>query len=399
MTRVLILSSAYFPIIGGAETYASNLYRGLTSRDIEVAVFTNDASVAAFRPANEAIRAHEYRRLLAASDKVEWEQMYFSLLPELERIVDEFRPDVLHANSHETAILASMAGLAKSMPVVATFHEQSPERSSLGQGRCAFVYRHLPLSAIVAGSEYYYDKAIRFGADPARVVLIRHGVDTRKFRPGKSSADQRTAWDCDHQQIVVLCAARISPRKGQIELVEAFEKVSRSVPDARLVLAGNCHSGSSDYLNVLRGRIGELGLGSRIILDAQLTLDDMPRAYAASDIVVQPSHEEGLGLALLEAMASGRCVVGTDVVGIREVLKDPSVGRRVPAKDAAALSRVLINLCRDPEARLKFGTAARAYIVEHFTLDRMAESTHNLYQRLLNERKLQPYVSVRTENG
>jgi glycosyltransferase involved in cell wall biosynthesis len=383
--NLLFVSSAYYPIVGGAESYAWMLCDGLTRRGIHSAIFTDGANVTGSdRSIRHVVGARKYTSNLRASDKVHWEQMYFSLLPELEEAIDEYNPQLIHANSHEAAIVATMAGRARGIPVVATFHEQSPERSALGRGRCELVYQHLPLEAIIAGSQYYYDKALQFGADPKRVRLIVHGVDTKRFKPDNDGSFQRAAWGFDDENIVVLCAGRISPRKGQLELLEAFKLVTSDHPKTRLVLAGTWHSGSIDYHARIMEVVAANSLSESVVLDASLTVDDMPNAHAAADIVVQPSHEEGLGLALLEAMATGKCVVGTNVVGIREILTSNGAGVLVPPQDIAALAKTLSSLCSDTRRRFNYGRSAREHVLSNFSIERMLQETEGLYRELLD---------------
>lgn len=385
MMRVLILSSAFHPAIGGAETYAQNLRRGLAGRGADVAVFTDMPREMSLPtdPMREIVRAKEYQSLLDAHDKVRWEQLYFSLLPELDAAVRQFSPNILHANSHETAFLASFAGQEYGFPVVATFHEQSPERSPLGKGRCKLVYSHLPINQVVAGSHFYMEKAQQFGIHAERLKLIRHGIDPSIFCPDLSGSLQRSRWEISSESLVILCAARISPRKGQLDLVRAFRGMHRDIPHAKLVLAGTYHSGSTEYLRAVRSCISEGEIADKVVIDASLKLDAMPAAYAAADIVVQPSYEEGLGLALLEAMSTQRCVIGTNVVGIREVITHPSVGVLVPLGDIDRLSQALRWAAVHPDERSRLGRAARTHVIQNFHVQSMIGQTIELYESLL----------------
>ena len=105
----------------------------------------------------------------------------------------------------------------------------------------------------------------------------------------------------------------------------------------------------------------------------------MPALLAACDIVVQPSHWEGFGLVLVEAMAARRPVVATAVSAIPEVVRDGETGLLVPPHDPDALARALLQLCGDPEHRTRLGAAGAARVQSHFTAERMVRETLAVY--------------------
>lgn len=206
--------------------------------------------------------AVRYGDLIVAKDKVRWEQMYFGLASDIAAQLRDMPIDVVHANSQECAIVGSMLALERRVPLVCTFHEQAPEDEPLGIGRCQLVYRHLPIDAIVAGSQFYLERVLRFSSSPERGHLIYHGIDTGRFSPGARSEALRRRYGVASDQLLVLCSARISPRKGQLELVNAFARVIREVPNVKLLLAGSCNSGSQAYRAQVAETVRALGLSS-----------------------------------------------------------------------------------------------------------------------------------------
>ena len=101
------------------------------------------------------------------------------------------------------------------------------------------------------------------------------------------------------------------------------------------------------------------------------------------DMFVLPSLHEGLGLALMEAMAFGLPVIGSDVGGIRTLIEDGQRGLRVPAQDSAALAGAIIRLLRDDDLRRSFGQRASAFIAENFAQETMRVATENVYKECL----------------
>src|SRR5207253_7496613 len=118
------------------------------------------------------------------------------------------RVDVLHANSHEMAILGAMLALDLGAPLVATFHDQAPEDGPFGVGRSRLVYGRLGVDLFLAPSRFYRDKALGLGAAPERVRLVYLGVDAARFHPGDRAA-ARCALGLPHDAELVVCAATL----------------------------------------------------------------------------------------------------------------------------------------------------------------------------------------------
>ena len=168
--------------------------------------------------------------------------------------------------------------------------------------------------------------------------VVANGIDLEAFRP--VSDNERMAV---REELgvgpgpVAVCLGRICRQKGQDVLVEAWPSVAQRVPDAELVLVG----GGPDE-EAMRGR-------ARLVGDQK----DVRAWLVAADVVVQPSRWEGLAYVVLEAMASGRNVVATDVAGMREALGD--TGTIVPPDDsdrlADAVATGLLNGAPDARTR------------------------------------------------
>jgi glycosyltransferase involved in cell wall biosynthesis len=116
----------------------------------------------------------------------------------------------------------------------------------------------------------------------------------------------------------------------------------------------------------------------------------VPDLLAAADLLVLPSLFEGLPLVVLEAMAAGRAVVGTQVCGTLEAVQDGVSGRLVPPGESAALASAIVELLDQPELAARFGAAGQARCASEFRAERMARETAQLHQERLERRMLQP---------
>jgi glycosyltransferase involved in cell wall biosynthesis len=399
--RLMIITSSFHPVIGGAETYAWDVAAGLAARGHDILVVTDVPR--GHRPADFASgpdtegysgdppgvpvrRLRRYRDILDDPSKIYWEQMAYALMPELLDCLTAFRPDLVFTNSLDASILGKTIALHRRIPWAAAFHEHSPQDEPLGAGRLRLVYDVLRPTVVLAGSLFYAERAARWGGDGA-VELIYHGVDTERFHPGVDGGPMRRHYGFAERDIVIVTAGRLKPRKGILETIRAFARVHDRRPDTRLLVAGSVSSASLDYSAQLDAEIARSGLGEVVTIDRGLTYDQMPQVLAAADIVAQPSFEEGLGMAVLEALSTGKAVVTTDIVGIREILTAPGIARVVPPGAPGELAGVLLELTADDEQRARLGRAARHHVLASFSRRRMLDRTEAVLTSLADQRE------------
>ncbi len=390
--RVLVLAPSFHPVIGGAETYAYQLARGLTGRGHQVCVVTDLPHGMPVEQAGEhqppgvrVVRLHSYRGTMFDASLLPWEQMTFGLAPGIVEVVDEFRPDLVLSNSIDTAYSAVAVSLQYDLPWAAAFHEQSPELDPLGTGRLALVYGRMRPDLVLAGSEFYAGRARRWG-DPGRVSVIHHGVELPDPLDPGARAAIRARYGAGPGDVLVVCAGRLKRRKGMVELVRAVARAGEHGVTLRLVIAGTVNSASQDYADLLDAEIDRLGLRSRATIDQTVRITEVTTLLAAADIVAQPSFEEGLGLAVLEAMAVATPVLTTDIEGTREIVFDPEVAVVVKPGDVAAIAEQLAALARDPGRRDRLGARGRAHVAEHFSMAHMIDRTEAALSALSTRR-------------
>lgn len=178
---------------------------------------------------------------------------------------------------------------------------------------------------------------------------------------------------------MIILPARMLWDKGVGEFVEAAKQLKAEGITARFVLVGGTDEANPSRIPleqltawVETGAVEWLGLRN-----------DMPDLIKQSNIVCLPSYREGLPKALLEAAASGRAIVTTDVPGCREVVRDSENGLLVPASDAIALAKALKMLIENPDIRAEMGAIGRQMVLNEFSEQVVVESTMSIYKRLL----------------
>ena len=224
--------------------------------------------------------------------------------------------------------------------------------------------------------------------------LIHHGVDTERFSPDRDGARMRARYGIGRGRTLVVTAGRLKSRKGQLDLIQAFAVAAEST--AHLVIAGSVSSASLDYADQLNARIADLDLRGRVTIDQRVLAADMPELLAAADIVAQPSHSEGLGLALLEAMSSARPCVATRIAGHAEIFSAAAQARDVTPgdlvelvepRDVNAIADALKRLQADDARRAALGIAARDHVTRYFSQRMMIKRTDALLRDIVTRRR------------
>jgi glycosyltransferase involved in cell wall biosynthesis len=174
----------------------------------------------------------------------------------------------------------------------------------------------------------------------------------------------------------ILFLGRLERAKGVFELLAAGALLAPRFPALRLVFGGE-----GDFA-ALRRRAAELGIEDRIELPGWIEADQRDEQLARASVFCLPSHAEGLPMAMLEAMASGRAVVASSVGGIPETIVDGGNGLLVPPRDEAALARALVQVLGDEALRARLAGAARATIEQHYSTEVVCGQLSALYREL-----------------
>ncbi|MEK7072842.1 MAG: glycosyltransferase family 4 protein [Patescibacteria group bacterium] len=226
---------------------------------------------------------------------------------------------------------------------------------------------HTSPDRVTAISGFLAARAVRLGADPARVSVIANGVDLSRITP------QRPEERVRHR---IVCIARLAWEKGLGDLLAGLAQVRKTVPDAHLVLVGDGADRAA-----LEARVKELGIVAAVTFRGALPNAEALAVLRTADVFACPSLAEGLGIVFIEAQACGVPPVGTSVGGIPDVITDGESGLLVPANDperlAAALTRTLTD---EPlRARLVVGSLASA---ARFDWKKIIPSYADVYERL-----------------
>jgi glycosyltransferase involved in cell wall biosynthesis len=225
----------------------------------------------------------------------------------------------------------------------------------------------------IAISEHVRRSFVALGVPAERITTVRYGLAADSgTRLGQREARARLGLPAEGE--VIGAVGRLVAQKGHIELVRALAWLGDRFPKARVVLIGD-----GELREAIAGEARRLGVAERV--DSLGWRRDAAACMPAFDVFAQPSHWEGFGLVLLEAMAAGVPIVASRASAIPEVVEEGVTGLLVPPGDADALAGALATVLADPERARAMGAAGRARLEARFGVERMARETVAVYDR------------------
>ena len=302
------------------------------------------------------------------------------------------RPVIVHTHMAKAGLLGRVAtalynltrGSAPRARVVHTYHGHVLEGyfSALMTNLFIALERLLArtsdrLVAISPAIERELRDGFRIGrADQYRVVPL--GFDLSPFAAVDDAARVRARRELNipESAAVVSTVGRLTAIKQHRLWLDTLARAAATNPNVLGLIAGD-----GELRGDLEAYAAELGIAARVRFLGWRR--DLPTIYAATDVFLLTSRNEGTPVALIEAMASGVPGVSTDVGGVTDVITSDAVGARVRDGDADALAAHVVQLLADRDRRRETGSRARAAVLERYSLDRLVRDINILYRELL----------------
>jgi glycosyltransferase involved in cell wall biosynthesis len=377
--KLALLTRRYPPLIGGAEKVLSYLAWALAAEGAEVSVLTARPSDLAATPLPAARAVEEIAtprgrltvfRLASAPLRFLGTWLY---MRRIGRWLQRHPVDLAYVSmlKHDAHVAVGV-GKRRGFPVVlrpegagatGDLAWQSWGRFGRRIGR-----RCREADAVVSISPAITAELTAAGYDPRRIVALPNGVPIPDV-PWQARPDWRAA-----PRAVFI--GRLAPEKGLDLLIEAWPLVCAEHAQARLILIGE-----GPERPALAGRIAQLGLSGTVEL-AGVT-DDPARALRGADLFVLPSREEGMSVALLEAMALGVPLVASDIPGNRRLVGDGTHGRLARSGDPTVLGRTILEQWADFDRAIAMGRAARQRVAQDYSIAAVARQHLALFRSLI----------------
>lgn len=357
--RLRVLQVLGNAIVGGMETYVERLVIHLLSSDVEV------RCVCPFESAlNARLRARGVEVFVTQmGDNPAWHS-----LQQVAALIRTERVGVVHCHLGNAHLLGGLAGRLTGTPVLATLHGRAISSLDL-EVQC------LTGSALTVVCEAARLHALALGVPPDALHLVPNGVDGALFDSSARQGSLHELLDLAPHTPLVGLVGRLSPEKGPEVFLRAAVAAIAAGSDAHFVLVGEGPLRAPLMDAVAQGagagRVHFVGLRQ-----------DMPEVYASLALLVSSSHQEGMPLAVLEAMAAGLPVIATQAGGTGELVVHGETGYVVPCGQEHALVAALNTLLGDAELRARFGAAARRRALEHYAFEASARRMEQLLRAL-----------------
>lgn len=212
------------------------------------------------------------------------------------------------------------------------------------------------------------------------ITVLPPAISTEEYDHARRSMDRagvRRAFGAGGEGVcLTVTVSRLTEGKGHDDLWPMLTALPVDGVDVRLLLVGE-----GDLRADLQWRADASGVGSRVVFAG--TRGDVPEVLAAADLSVFPSHSEGLGLGVLEAMAAGLPVLAYDLPAYREFVEPGRSAVLVPTGDVPELSAAFSALVRDPQRAAELGRTARALVEQRYPIEGLASAVAQAYRLAL----------------
>ncbi|HKZ23955.1 MAG TPA: glycosyltransferase family 4 protein [Thermoplasmata archaeon] len=372
--RIVQVSPWYYPHLGGVESHVRALSRELAARGHDVTVVTTryDPSL----PQEEIVDGVRVVRV-----KPRAILMRTPIVPQTRSRLRDLPTDVLHAHSPPplAAQYAARVAKASGRPFVVTYHCDVELASPWGAFAASVYRRTLGASTLRRASKVVVTTRTYAATSRAvwqyNPVVIPNAVNGRRFHPDVDGSAVRERLGASDGRPLLLLVCRIVPHKG----IEHFIEAARFIPEATFAIAGE-----GPLLGTMRRFAATMGVADRVRFLGRVPDEDLAAVYAACDVFVLPSVSrlEAFGIAALEAMATAKPVVVSDIPGVREVIEDGREGLLADPVNPQDLAEKILRLLADPEARKEMGRRGREKVLAEFTIDRVTDRVEDVYRSI-----------------
>ena len=363
-----------------------NTYYGVHDQLLTLARYINrhnfDFSICIFNTKGHALK-NEFEKLNVPIHNLEvkWQKNPLIIL-KLARFLRKRRPHIIQTYCLNTNIFGGISGKLAKIPVIIhtelTKRDQAPTIMRRLRDHLLF-----PVNAILnhfSDSRVFGSKAVkenwvgRRNSDKYRI--INPPFNYEKYIQS-NERKEKSSKSCNGFKIGIV--ARLSVEKCHKDLIDAMLKVKRNIPKVKLLIIG-----TGPLEEQLRNYVRQLNLEDLVIFIGHKK--NVFVELRTLDLFVLPSRSEGLGIAIIEAMAMGLPVVATNVGGIPEVVEDGITGSLVPSENPALLADAIIDLLLNPEKSKQMGERGRERAFKRFHSKEFAEKHEELYKELYTKK-------------
>jgi glycosyltransferase involved in cell wall biosynthesis len=292
-------------------------------------------------------------------------------------IVRQRHIDLVHSHDYRSDLITWALRRLIRVPVMTTVHgwitNSAKSRAMVGLSQKAI----RSFDCVVAVSEGTKRRILNCGVAADRVAVIHNAIVTEDYDPAKQTPGYlRQRFNLPTGAVIVGSVGRLSPEKGQYDLLEAARRVAPVRPQVYFVFTGDGPDEAG-----LRARVSEYGLADRVLFTGKMK--DARPVFRDLDILALTSHTEGFPNVVLEALCMETPVVATDVGGTGEIIVDEVTGVLIPPRQPDRIEAGLLGLIDDPARAARLMRAGRQAVFERFSFSQRVSREEALYREIL----------------
>ena len=369
--RILLLTTHLN--IGGISTYTVSLAKALKLKGHEVFVASSGGMLV---PELAPLGISHIN--IGILTKSELSPKVFKAIFEISKIVKRLGIDIVHSQTRVAQVTGFFVSKLCGIPMVTTCH--------------GFFYKNIGRAMlpswgekVIAISDAVKENLVNyFGLDKSRVTLIYNGIDVKKFFkdfPEEEKNRLRDKFGIKKGYSVIGMIARFTPDKGHDVLLYALYEILKKKLDVQLLLVGD-----GDKKQDIIALSQRLDLSDNVVfVKPQINTVNV---LAVMDVFMfTPKRREGLGLVLLEALASGKPIVATDVGGVSSVVENDVNGFLVKPSRPELLVEPVLRLLKDKAVYARMARSGKEIVIKKFSINGMADRTEEVYKDVVNQKK------------
>lgn len=313
----------------------------------------------------------------------------------LRKLIDEFKPDIVHTHAAKAGAVGRLAALHSGVPVIChTFHGHvfhsyfSPLKTRVFLEIERYLGQRSTAIIALSDSQKQELTAVYNIAPPEKFTVIPLGFDLRKFEENQEEKRKkfRSRYNIAADEIAIGIVGRLVPIKNHEMFLQAIKLVStKTQRGIRAFIIGDGESRSA--IEMVAGELGlkfnNTNLHERNILTFTSWIKEIDESNAGMDIIALTSNNEGTPVSLIEAQASRKAIVATNVGGIENIVIEDETALLSPPGNIQAFADNLLRLIENDEIRAKLSVKGRQFVQHKFSYQRLCADVANLYQRLL----------------
>jgi len=326
----------------------------------------------------ENVAALQARFTWRVDQLARYSQSFFQTVSRIRSRVSEIKPDLIHANSIRSGLVATAATFGLRTRVAWHLHDKLP-RHPLSTAIRLFALLSTRTQMIAVSEAVARNFCGRFaGLLENRVSVVLNAIDLDAFRRDPNACQStRAKLGLNEDDLVFGIVGQLTARKGQLELIRAFAKAG--VPQSVLLIVGAAlFNRDREYALKLEQEARSLGLGDRVrTLGSR---NDVSALMQSMDLLIVNSITEPFGLVIVEAMACGTPVLAAAVDGIPEIIEHEQNGWLVPPRNETALADALVQLSRDAALRGRLARQGKQIVTARFSANRYLDELASFYR-------------------